>query len=550
MKALAYLEHSVLAARCAGLALVIAGSLTAAVTAEAAATSTTAASRPASQPVAVDAAADVAPAAPPAETGPDRLEDVLRGLDHTGSPKRPPQAASTPASTDLQDERRARPNYDGRPADTPSAGDVLLWVPRIALFPVHFVLNWFVRKPIVWLITRAEANFVFARVEKALTFFNGKATLFPTFLADFGLNPAVGLAYTHSDLFTNGNTFNLSVSVWNPEEWLRVAIRNEQRTLDDDSGLLVLDGEFLRRPDQVYYGLGADTRTDDERIYAVERAEVGLEVLATLHKLNKISFSTRFRTVGFDADDARAPAIGREFDLDGERIERPGAIAFSTPETIPGFSERYQLLEHRIHLMLDSRSPDTEFDGGTGLRFEAFGSFEWDPAQTSRNFLRVGGELSALYDFSGNGHIAAVRAYTEFLVDDIGDDDVPFTELPQMGGNEVMRGYLPGRFLGKYAVAVTGSYRYPVWSLIDAEIFGSVGNVFGVPDEVNDVDITGAGSQKFSFKKLYAAGGIGLRTNLDRDTALTIMFGLGTRRFDTDFGIDSIRVTFGVTQGF
>ncbi len=483
----------------------------------------------------------------------DSLDEVLHGLDETGSAARPPRETPRPPGTagsdkPLEDDRPV-PNYDGRPDDAASAGDVLLWIPRLALYPVHFVLNWFVRKPIVWALTRAEANAFFARVEKALTFFNGKATLFPTFLADFGLNPAVGLAYTHSGLFADGNTFNLSVAVWNPEDWLRVSIRNEQLALNDDSGLFVLDGEFLRRPDQVYYGLGADTRTDDERIYAIERVEVGLALFATLHELNKISFSTRFRSVEFD-DDAQRPQIGRTLNLNGEPLERPGAIAFSTPDAIPGFDDRYQLLEHRIHLMLDSRSPDTQFEGGTGLRFEAFGSFEWDPTRTKCLEVWVGGEFSALYDFSGNGHVAGLRMYTEFLIDDIGEGDVPFTELPQMGGNEVMRGYLPGRFIGKYAVAVTGSYRYPVWSLIDAEIFGSIGNAFGTPEEVNDVPITGDGSQRFSFKRLYAAGGIGLRTNLARDTALNILFGLGTSRFDTEFGIDSIRFTFGVTQGF
>ncbi len=511
------------------------------------------------QPAAVSSTATAAPDAKVATSTPpnriDTLDEVLEGLDKTGSAARPPRVTPVPEGTTGPQAppqgQREKPNYDGRPSETAGAGEVLIWIPRVVLFPVHLTLNWLVRKPIVWLITRAEANYVFARVEKTLTFFDGKATLFPTFLADFGLNPAVGLSYTHDDLFADGNNFTTSVAIWNPDEWLRVAVRNTQTTFDDDSGLIVLDGEFLRRPDLVYYGIGADTRTDDERIFAIERIEVGAELFATLAGLNKISFSTRFRVVEFDADGAREPSIGRETNLDGLPLERPGAIAFGTPETIPGFDETYQLLEHRVHLMLDTRSPDTEFDGGTGLRMEAFGSFEWDPTQTSRHFFRVGGEVAAFYDFSGNGHVAALRGYTEFLIDDIGEGDVPFTELPQMGGNEVMRGYLPGRFIGKYAVALTGTYRYPVWSLLDAEIFGSIGNTFGTPDEVNDVDITGDGSQRFSFKHLYAAGGIGLRTNLDRDTALSILFGLGTNRFDSDdFGIDSIRFTFGVSQGF
>ena len=264
-----------------------------------------------------------------------------------------------------------------------------------------------------------------------------------------------------------------------------------------------------------------------------------------------VSVSTRFRTVEFDAGNAQAPAIGRETNLDGEPLARPGAIAFSDPASIPGFVEPYQLFEHRVHIMLDSRSADTEFDGGTGLRMEAFGSFEWDPTETSRNFFRLGGELSSFYDFSGHGHVAALRLYGEFLIEDLSETDVPFTELPQLGGNEVMRGYLPRRFIGKNAVALTGTYRYPVWSLLDAEVFGSIGNTFGAPDVVDGVAIVGDGSQKFSFKRLYAAGGIGLRTNVDRDASLSILFGVGTKRFDSDdFGVDSIRITFGVTQGF
>ncbi|MEO1335833.1 MAG: hypothetical protein AAFV29_09310, partial [Myxococcota bacterium] len=371
---------------------------------------TTEGSPPANRTTASITATSTATATAVQGTSPDSLDDVLAGLDHTGSAARPPKVTPLPPSNGRPGEKRVRPDYEGRPPDTASAGDVLLWIPRIALYPVHLTLNWLVRKPIVWAITRAEANYLFTRVENALTFFNGKATLFPTFLADFGLNPAVGLAYTHNDLFADGNTFALSVAVWNPEEWLRVAVRNEQLALNDDSGLFVLEGEFLRRPDQVYYGLGADTRTDDERIYAIERAEVGFELFATLHELNKISFRTRFRSVTFDNENARAPALGRTLNLNGEPLERPGAIAFGTPETIPGFDDRYQLLEHRIHLMLDSRSPDTQYEGGTGLRFEAFGSFEWDPTQTSLHFFRVGAntrDVSVAGKIVEGGHFAA-----------------------------------------------------------------------------------------------------------------------------------------------
>ncbi len=102
-----------------------------------------------------------------------------------------------------------------------------------------------------------------------------------------------------------------------------------------------------------------------------------------------------------------------------------------------------------------------------------------------------------------------------------------------------MRGYLARRFVGESSIFATLSYRYPVWSLLEAEAFASLGNAYD--GHLRD----------FSFKRMYLTGGIGLRTTIQRDVGLTVLVALGTNRLDQeDLTVDSVRFTFGFYQGF
>lgn len=46
------------------------------------------------------------------------------------------------------DPKRDLPDYDGRGPEPTTAGDVLLWVPRVALFPLYATTELLVRQPI------------------------------------------------------------------------------------------------------------------------------------------------------------------------------------------------------------------------------------------------------------------------------------------------------------------------------------------------------------------------------------------------------------------
>lgn len=495
----------------------------------------------------------------------DSLREVLEGTDHTGTPPGPPPEDTLAPKSAEPGQERPVPNYDGRAPPPRSAGEVLIWVPRAIFWPVHLVLNYLVRVPIVWTLTKLEEHYVFKRIERLITFRDGKSIVLPTFFADFGLRPAVGLTNNNRDLFFAGNNLSLSAAYGGPG-FIRATANNTTTVLSDDSGQLQLFGRFEMRPDQPFYGQGPFTSTDNRYNYKIQQLHAGWWMRAVLDDLSWVRFGMSLKDVNFgnagirDDDDQPEPRTGNFNDLRNVRVggandniaEGCGSEDFlyderAQPYLPCGYSGEgypgYRVLESRVEAKVDTRDPDTEFRAGSGVLLEGFASFEFDPANISRSWVRFGGEMAGFWDFTGVGHTLAVRTYVEFTERTGSENDpIPFTELPTLGGLETMRGFLPRRFIGDSAFMTELSYRYPVWSLLDAELFASVGNVF-------DGYYRG-----FSLERLHLSSGLSLRTSFTRASSLQLLVAIGTNRFEKietdDFEVDSVRVAFGFVQGF
>lgn len=494
---------------------------------------------------------------------PDSLQDVLADKDQTGTPPKPAKDMQSPPATAKPGEKRPTPNYDRREDAPATAGEVLVWIPRVLLFPAYAVTNYLLRWPIVGALTWAEKVYLFTRIERLLSFRDGQSVIFPSFFTDFGLRPAVGLTLTNRNLFVRGNTLTLGAS-YGGDKFVTASLANDTTVLSDDAGAIGLRGSFVTRPDLPWYGFGSQTRTDDRFNTRIRTTEAQASFRAIVDDLDYVNFSIMFRDVGF-LEGALSNANDPNLD---QLLECQNAVsgggAFDTADGCaplrdsdtqlvalpPGYvAGGYQLLENRITAKVDTRSPDTEYEGGTGMLFELFGSFEFDPTQPKRNFIRWGGEVAGFYDFTGVGHTLALRVYSEFIENTGSDDEefqIPFTELPALGGLETMRGYLPRRFVGESTFTTTLSYRYPVWSLIDAEVFASLGNAY-------------LGRwRSWNLEEMYLNGGLSLRTNLSRDVGLQVLVAVGTNRLDSsqangdpdNFGIDAFRLNFGIFQGF
>ncbi|MBW2735930.1 MAG: BamA/TamA family outer membrane protein [Deltaproteobacteria bacterium] len=476
-------------------------------------------SQPASQPKASKAATD-----------------PYAGLDHMGTPKLPPvEPTLTPKKA--HSGKRQLPRYDGRKADSASAGEVLVWVPRALFLPAWLVMEYGLRWPLVSLTTWAEERYIIERTQRFFTFADGRAGLFPTLFFNFGLNPSAGLFFYFDDLGVKKNRLTLQAGFW-INEWIHVMGTNTFKVFRNDEGEVTLRGEFFSRPDRVFSGLNQQGKGTGERFFRERCGEAELNLRTYLRGLNRVSIGLLYHNVdtgsGHDFDeDLSIDAPGSPFLLDAQTGELDPAL-------VPGYGKVYHLLTTQLRLELDTRHPERDFRPGSGLRLELFGSFSFDPTNTDLRFFRWGGEAAGFWDVSSLNHVLALRVYAE-TIESVGDTLVPFTNRLVLGGPEFLRGFLEGQFRGDSAMVVTLDYRYPVWVLFDANLFVSLGNVF--PGRFEQVHV----------KRMVMSWGLGLRTNTSRDVSLDLLVAFGSNaleQWSEDFDLDNVRVIFGINQGF
>ena len=479
-----------------------------------------AASAPASRPaVPSTQPATVSGPAAPTRDNAENQADPFSGLDHSGTPS-PPSRLSTGGKGQPLADRRSLPNYDGRVSEALTVGDVLIWVPRAVLYPVHLLLEYGLRWPMVKLVTVAEEHYVFNRIKRFFTFADGKAGLYPTAFFDAGRGLWGGANFFYNGLGISNHSLIINAG-YGSSGWYSVAARDTVRVFRNKGGLITLSGGYSSAPNLAFTGLGPDTDEEDQGFFGLRLAEVDLSLSASLSGLNQVQFGVGYRNAKIE---------------EGRDPEAP-------PADVPGFGDAYDLLRIYLNLVADTRSPDRVWTPGTGLRLELFGSFQFDPSATDLNFFRWGGEAAGFLDLSGINHVIALRVYAEAL-ESTGDALVPASELIALGGQRYLRGFLQGRFRGESALVVTTSYRYPVWAFLDADIFASVGNVFGQRWE------------RLHVKRMTLNWGIGLRTNTSRAYSIGIMLAFGTNQFerwDDDgggFHIDRVRFMAGANHGF
>ncbi len=439
--------------------------------------------------------------------------------DRTGTPIGPPRTSTVPPASAEPGVRRPVPDYDGREPAPGGARDVLIWVPRVVLYPAYLVMEYGVRWPLIQFITWQEREKILANIGRFFTFREGRSGLFPTAFFDFGLSPSVGFFFFNDDLFVDGHSLQVQGGFWE-DDWRRIVLRDRLEILEG-TGDVRLRVEYATRPDHPYYGSGYATNQNALTYFEHRVLDVELGLGAVLGDLNRISGYARYRNAEL-VPSRRQPSVDTRFDVD--------RLGF--------FDGRgYQLLTGGLLLELDTRKVDRAFTDGTGLRLELSADGNVNPDDTDLNFIRWSVQGNAFYDVTGHNHVLGVQVYTSF-VERTGARDVPISELVSGGGGEVLRGFLGGRFRGDSMFAATLNYRYPVWILVDADLFLGVGNAFG------------PNLEGFVWKRLVLSGGFALRTNISRETSLDLLVGFGTNRFEEDLRIDSVRFTFGANHGF
>lgn len=439
------------------------------------------------------------------------------------------ETSAEETSTGKKQEKRALPDYDGRPKQDQAGKRGALWVPRVMMFPFWALWEGTARQPIGAVATQMEKDEVAEKVTEVLTFgTGGKVFLYPTAMLDFGFRPSIGVTLAVNGPPDGAGRTRIQFATGGRKWWLLSARQrffvagapednNPWTATQVGFGFL-----FSQRPDQVFRGIGTDTAGPRTRFFR-ERFAADVVTELVFGELDGLRLFFEVERNRFGAGRLRRnPSIETVYDVADSR-------------EVPRFTTGYAAAATGARLSLDSRKARPA--NGSGLRIEPFVELHAELAEGGFRSLFFGGEAALFGDFGGNrviglrGWMGAVEPLSEGKL-------LPFTEYVELGGNEVMRGFPQGWFRGLSGAVATLQYTWPIWVYVDGLLFVEAGGAFGRRFDDFDPDNTA-----LSF-------GMGLRSNQDRDSAFTAHVALGTARFGDRPGIDSVRLVVGTDRGF
>jgi hypothetical protein len=431
-------------------------------------------------------------------------------------------ASTLCASVASAAEKRPLPDYDGKGGKPTTPGDVLLWVPRVALSPLYFTSEFVIRRPLGWLISSAER----AKVPAALYDFfafgpDHKAGFAPIAFVDFGFQPSIGLYLFWDDAGFDGHQLRLRVSTGG-SDWLAGSFT--ERFPLGKSGHLTLNVAAIRRPDYAFYGIGPSTEEDDLSRYGADRFEARAMYDAILFGSSRLDAGFGFRGVTFKPGN-----FGDAPNLE----ERAASGKFPLPD---GYTRGYDAGYSRLKLSLDTRGKEAVSRSGGRLELEAEQGSDLQHASEPQSWVRYGAALGGFVDLADRGRVLSLSVATIFA-DPLASGPVPFTELPTLGGPGLMPGFREGRLRDRSAAVATLRYTWPIWIWLDGSLQSAVGNVFG-----RHLDGFDASLLRFS-------AAVGIESHSSPDSVLQLLLGFGTETFESGAHVDSIRLTVGARGG-
>lgn len=290
--------------------------------------------------------------------------------------------------------------------------------------------------------------------------------------SDFGVN--AGARFVHRDLF--GHKEHLSVFAGGGGRFREVA-QAGFRT-GDLFGKRVgfeAEGVYERRPQDRFFGIGngstatsamipIDPRFDDTSVETRYRKQI--ERVALVGDVRVVS--------GLHV---RAAEALTDLNVGASEMGVPIDQVYD-PNGLVGFDGSRSLYSE-LELRWDDRSHGTKLEapsipalgGLTGLYVGRTHRLDGGP-----DYWRLGFDVQQLVRVSKGPRLLLLRAHGEGV--SLGRDDVPFTDLPSLGGSRFLRGYPTDRFRDRVAAVGSAEYQWDLLRALQAGVFVDVGRVY------------------------------------------------------------------------
>ncbi len=367
------------------------------------------------------------------------------------------------------------------PGDSPLrvAGRVVLFVPKVvyeALFvPVHGVF---------YALDRYHFDQLYYRI-----FFNGNHTIgfIPTATYEAGFGASIGLRFQMTDVFGAKERFAVQGTtgavLGDPyRESGLVELHTGQRLGKHFE--LGLVSNFDRRPADAFWGIGngedttkipatpIDPHTDSTAVEVYHRyQESRVALTADIQPTPDVhlAFTGALTELRFDQSTQGTP-LGQVYN----------------PADLPGFLGGVQHAYGELELRWDTRHRGTMWEPfklySGGSLVSAYAG-RVDRLDGGVDFWRYGGELQHFFRLARGPRILITRVRAQGVSG--GRADVPFTELPYLGGGDILRGYSYERFRDRASLMGSIQYSWDLSSRVNAYLFTDIGRVYESFDDLS-----------------------------------------------------------------
>ncbi|HWO25946.1 MAG TPA: BamA/TamA family outer membrane protein [Kofleriaceae bacterium] len=397
-------------------------------------------------------------------------------IEPTPQPAPEPTAADVAGAPVPGQESGRLDRIDGGDSTPRLIGRGFLFLPKVAIQAAL--------APIRAGIWANERYHLFDRAQGVMFNEPGTMGLYPRVGLESGFGVNVGAKFVHRDLFGAREHLGLSASTGGRfRREFEVSLRSGKRF--GEHVKLSLKGEHDRRPRERFFGIG----NHDEVPVPIEP----LDALDTSGG-EPIAVETRYRqqllrgTAVAEvhvARDLHVFASGALTDFEvGRSEDGPPIDEVYMSESLVGWGGA-RLAYSELELRWDSRralsswEPKPVYSGGWLASVYGGRAHRLDAGP---DYWRYGADLQRFFRLARGPRVLAARAHVEAVSGAQGE--VPFFELPELGGAKLLRGYETERFRDRIAAVGSLDYQWDLSQMFSARLFTDVGRVYASADEL------------------------------------------------------------------
>jgi hypothetical protein len=369
-------------------------------------------------------------------------------------------AASPESTTALPGEESGRIDESDDESTWLLVGRGVLFVPRtivdVAFAPVRGGL---------WLVDRYDLVDRYERL-----FFNDAKTigLYPVASIESGFGFNAGARFVHRELFGAREHLSLRASTGGRfRQRLVTTFRSGERF--GRHAAFELGGELERRPKDAFYGIGnAEDAVETRHRQQLSRASAAIDVrpVADLH----VRVAGALSEIAYGSSE-----YGRSIETIHDTTMLPGWS---------GVRNAYGELELRWDSRRSSGAWEPPSIISAGWLGAVYGG-RMHQLDGAADYWRYGVDLQHFHRLGIGPRVLLTRVHVEA----VGAGDVAFTELPQLGGELLLRGYPSDRFRDRVAALGSVAYQWDLSRHSSATLFVDAGRVYGSIDDMTLEDL-------------------------------------------------------------